>query len=74
MTTEFPSGDTLTSGKLTELKNSSRVSVGFAFCASAKIGWVEGKIKIKDRSSAGIDRRIDLSLTIFGIMMYTLRV
>ena len=37
MTTELPSGETFTASKLTELKNSSSVSLGFAVWAWAKI-------------------------------------
>src|SRR5580700_8282898 len=59
MTTELPSGETFTEGKLTELKNSSRVSLGFAVWAWAKIEWVKSEAEITDtRERTNIDRRI----------------
>src|ERR1700681_1582805 len=65
ITTEFPSGETFTSGKLTELKNSSRVSLGFVFCASAKFGWVKKEIETKSPDKRRDNRPIDLSLNNF---------
>src|ERR1700724_1262955 len=58
MTTEWPSGETFTEGKLTELKNSSRVSLGFAVWAWAKVEWVKTEAEITDtREKSTIDRR-----------------
>jgi len=48
MTTELPSGETLTASKLTELKNSSRVSLGFAAWAWARIA--AQKIDVNDKA------------------------
>src|ERR1700730_2088747 len=74
MTTEFPSGETFISGKLTELKKSSRVSLGFAFCASAKLGWVKKEIETKSPDKRRDNRPIDLSLNNFqNYEIYTAR-
>src|ERR1700746_1984442 len=60
MTTELPSGETFTEGKLTELKNSSRVSLGFAIWAWARIEWLKTQAEIMEtRERTSIDRRID---------------
>src|SRR3981189_128639 len=60
MTTELPSGETFTEGKLTELKNSSRVSLGFVVWAWAKVEWVKTETEITDTSeTSSIDRRIE---------------
>src|ERR1019366_4373499 len=76
MTTELPSGETFTAVKLTELKNSSSVSRGFAACALANI---EADTRERSRIDRRIiDRRIEVrrmgfSSTVFKILSSSLR-
>src|ERR1700690_2346421 len=61
MTMELPSGETLTTSKFTELKNSSSVSLGLAVCAGAKIEAQKIEEQRMDTSETGkkkVDRRI----------------
>jgi hypothetical protein len=68
MTMELPSGETFSASKLTELKNSSKVSLGFAVWA-----WAKTKTEIIESSETSRidrrieDRRIGFSITIFRI-------
>jgi hypothetical protein len=73
MTTEFPSGETFTAAKLTELKNSSSVSLGFAVWALAKIEAEITETSEKNRIARRIEDRINFSITAFNSARYTPR-
>src|SRR5271169_6712431 len=79
MTTELPSGETFTSGKLTELKNSSIVSLGFAVWPWARIEGVKIEVKITDTRETNSNLRciedgpIEFSITAFKNEVYTAR-
>jgi hypothetical protein len=79
MTTELPSGETFTAVKLTELKNSSIVSLGFAVWALAKIETEITETSEKSRIGRRIigrriEDRINLSIAAFNShQVYTAR-
>src|SRR5208282_3413591 len=79
MTTELPSGETFTAGKLTELKNSSMVSLGFAVWPWARIEVVKIEAKTADTRETSStfrcleDGSMEFSITVFKNEVYTAR-
>jgi hypothetical protein len=78
MTMEFPSGETFTAVKLTELKNSSSVSLGFTVWALAKMEAEITETSEKNRIGRRIigrriEDRINFSITAFNSARYTPR-